>query len=100
MPGLYLCGFLIPPVDGADFRAAFVANCLRGAFPPVDLRAVCLVRAILQNGLSFDYKELLGNKQLNVASANLTIKIIVTFHVKNNSETIDKRSQIHNTSST
>ena len=53
MPGLYLCGFLIPPVDGADFRAAFVANCLRGAFPPVDLRAVCLVRAILQNTLIY-----------------------------------------------
>ena len=31
---------------GADFRAAFVANCLRGALPPVDFRAVCFVRAI------------------------------------------------------
>jgi hypothetical protein len=28
-------------------RAALVASCLRGALPPVDLRAVCLVRAIL-----------------------------------------------------
>jgi hypothetical protein len=27
-------------------RAAFVANCLRGALPPVDLRAVCLVLAM------------------------------------------------------
>jgi hypothetical protein len=27
-------------------RAALVASCLRGALPPVDLRAVCLVRAI------------------------------------------------------
>ena len=27
-------------------RAALVASCLWGAFPPVDLRAVCLVRAI------------------------------------------------------
>ena len=26
-------------------RAALVASCLRGALPPVDLRAVCLVRA-------------------------------------------------------
>jgi hypothetical protein len=26
---------------GADLRAAFEASCLRGAFPPVDLRAVC-----------------------------------------------------------
>jgi len=32
---------------GALLRAALVASCLRGALPPVDLRAVCLVRAIL-----------------------------------------------------
>ncbi len=32
---------------GADLRAALVASCLRGALPPVDLRAVCLVRAIV-----------------------------------------------------
>ena len=32
---------------GALLRAALVASCLRGAFPPVDLRAVCLVRAML-----------------------------------------------------
>ena len=38
---------LVPPVAGADLRAALVASCLRGALPPVDLRAVCLVRAIL-----------------------------------------------------
>ena len=30
----------------ALLRAALVAYCLRGAFPPVDLRAVCFVRAI------------------------------------------------------
>ena len=29
-------------------RAALVASCLRGAFPPVDLRAVCLVRAMMR----------------------------------------------------
>ena len=40
-------GFLTPPVAGALLRAALVASCLRGALPPVDLRAVCLVRAIL-----------------------------------------------------
>merc|ERR1719234_4253 len=45
VPGLYLWGFLTPPVAGADLRAALVASCLRGAFPPVDFRAVCLVRA-------------------------------------------------------
>jgi len=37
---------LTPPVAGALFLAAFVANCLRGALPPVDLRAVCFVRAM------------------------------------------------------
>ena len=47
VPGRYLCGFLTPPVAGADLRAALVASCLRGALPPVDLRAVCFVRAIL-----------------------------------------------------
>jgi histone H3 len=50
VPGLNLCGFLTPPVAGADFRAAFVASCFLGALPPVDLRAVCLVRA-----MSIDY---------------------------------------------
>jgi len=37
LPGLYLWGFLTPPVDGADLRAALEASCLRGALPPVDL---------------------------------------------------------------
>ena len=36
-----------PPVVGADLRAAFVASCFLGAFPPVDLRAVCFVRAMI-----------------------------------------------------
>lgn len=48
MPGLYLWGFLIAPAEGADFLAALVASCLRGALPPVDLRAVCLVLAIFE----------------------------------------------------
>jgi hypothetical protein len=46
VPGLKRCGFFTPPVEGADLRAAFDASCLRGALPPVDLRAVCLVRAM------------------------------------------------------
>ena len=29
-------------------RPTLVASCLRGALPPVDLRAVCLVRAMLR----------------------------------------------------
>ena len=48
VPGRYLWGFLTPPVKGVDLRVALVASSLRGAFPPVDLRAVCLVRAILK----------------------------------------------------
>ncbi|CAN0539815.1 unnamed protein product, partial [Laminaria digitata] len=40
-------GFFTPPVAGADLRAALVASCLRGALPPVDLRAVCFVRAMV-----------------------------------------------------
>ena len=43
----HLWGFFTPPVAGADLRAALVASCLRGALPPVDLRAVCLVRAMM-----------------------------------------------------
>ncbi|KAF2925317.1 hypothetical protein DAI22_06g043200 [Oryza sativa Japonica Group] len=46
VPGLKRCGFFTPPVAGADLRAALVASCFLGAFPPVDLRAVCFVRAI------------------------------------------------------
>ena len=49
VPGRYLWGFFTPPVAGADLRAALVASCLRGALPPVDLRAVCLVRAMVDD---------------------------------------------------
>ena len=45
--GTDLCGFFTPPVAGADLRAALVASCFLGALPPVLLRAVCLVRAIV-----------------------------------------------------
>lgn len=38
-------------MDGALLRAALEASCLRGALPPVDLRAVCLVRAIVDDEL-------------------------------------------------
>ena len=48
VPGLNRWGFLTPPVAGALFLAALVTNCLRGAFPPVDFRAVCLVLAMLK----------------------------------------------------
>ena len=47
VPGRNRRTFFTPPVEGADFRAAFVANCFLGAFPPVDFLAVCLVRAMM-----------------------------------------------------
>ena len=46
VPGRNRLTFLTPPVDGADLRAALVANCFLGALPPVDFLAVCLVLAI------------------------------------------------------
>ena len=45
---------LMPPPEGVALRAAFEATCLRGALPPVLLRAVCLVRAICFSGVWFD----------------------------------------------
>ena len=47
MPGLYLCGFLIPAVAGAVFLAALLAKCFLGALAPVFFLAVYLVLAIL-----------------------------------------------------
>jgi hypothetical protein len=43
MPRRYRWGFLMPPAaDGNAFLAAFVANvALHGAFPPIDLLAIC-----------------------------------------------------------
>lgn len=47
VPGRKRCGFLMPPAAaGAFFLAALVAIDFLGAFPPVDLRAVCLVLAM------------------------------------------------------
>ena len=66
VPGRYLCGFFTPPAAGADLRAALAASCFRGAFPPVDFRAVCLVRAIvLELGLCESWsakREMRGRK--------------------------------------
>lgn len=42
-----------PPTSGAFLLAAlaaFVDSCTRGAFPPVDFRAVCLHRAMVMMG--------------------------------------------------
>jgi len=41
---------LTPPVAGADFLAALLANCLRGALAPVDFLAVYFVLAIVDDG--------------------------------------------------
>ena len=41
------------PVAGADLRAALVASCFLGALPPVDLRAVCFVRAMFTSQYTF-----------------------------------------------
>ena len=45
-PGRYRRARFTPPTASELLRAALVASCFRGAFPPVDLRAVCLVRAM------------------------------------------------------
>jgi hypothetical protein len=37
----------MPPADGIAFLAALVANSFRGAFPLLDLLAICLVRAMV-----------------------------------------------------
>jgi hypothetical protein len=37
----------MPPADGNAFLAAIVTNALRGTFPPLDLLAICLVRAMV-----------------------------------------------------
>ena len=47
VPGLYLCGFLTPPVVVAVFLAAFQARCFLGALVPVFFLAVCFVRAMI-----------------------------------------------------
>jgi hypothetical protein len=47
MPGRYRQGFLMPPAGGNAFLAAFVANALCGAFPLLDLLAICLVQAMV-----------------------------------------------------
>ena len=59
----HLWGFFTPPVAGADLRAALVASCLRGALPPVDLRAVCFVRAMLGADLRLEKAATLDSAQ-------------------------------------
>jgi hypothetical protein len=37
----------MPPADGNAFLAAYVTNAFRGAFPLLDLLAICLVQAMV-----------------------------------------------------
>ncbi|CAH3022891.1 unnamed protein product [Porites evermanni] len=54
-------------VAGALLRAAFVASCFRGAFPPVDLRAVCFVRAMSTLSLYRAGKELFQHHLISMS---------------------------------
>jgi len=75
VPGRYLCGFLTPPVAGADLRAAFVASCFLGALPPVIIKEQQNMMWVLHNvtvgliwwkSITFDEKEFVlkrGNEQ-------------------------------------
>jgi hypothetical protein len=40
---------MTPPGDGADMRHALLASCLRGAMPPRDWRAPCIVRPLFRD---------------------------------------------------
>jgi hypothetical protein len=52
-------------------QQTLVASCFLGAFPPVDLRAVCLVRAMSKN---FGYlKKQQKISSLNVAMTHQTV---------------------------
>jgi hypothetical protein len=44
---LKLGSIFTPPVVGSDFQAPLLAICLHGSLPPMDLRLVCLVRALV-----------------------------------------------------
>merc|ERR1719281_351017 len=44
-------------MDPALLRAAFEANCLRGALPAALLLAICFVRAIVQDRLKARFDE-------------------------------------------
>lgn len=46
VPGRKRWVFFTPPDAGADFLAAFVASCLCGPFPGIDLWAACFVLVI------------------------------------------------------
>jgi hypothetical protein len=53
-------------VAGALLRAALVASCFLGALPPVDLRAVCFVRAISTQLIPNLTTAMLANEDLSI----------------------------------
>ena len=48
VPGQYRCSFLIPPALDATIHAAFVANSILLALPPVHFPTICFVLAIMK----------------------------------------------------
>jgi len=55
---------LTPPVAGADFLAAFVANCLRGALAPVDFQTISFFATKNYNSrISFFQNKMARTKQ-------------------------------------
>ena len=68
VPGLERCGFFTPPVARALFRATLVSSCLRGAFPPVEFLAVCLVRAMTVKLMFRRLKDLCENLAIFMAA--------------------------------
>ena len=74
VPGRKRWGFLTPPAATTFFEACLWAMCFLGALPPVFLRAVCFVRAIIK--VCFKSNRELSVKQVsNKISAILLDKL-------------------------
>jgi len=71
-------------ITGADLRAALEASCLRGAFPPVDLRAVCYDTASVQSYL--------GGKDRNKGNKGSEEVYLGTSHLK--SEKLMRKAKV------
>ncbi|KAH0449049.1 hypothetical protein IEQ34_022849 [Dendrobium chrysotoxum] len=46
-------------------KPTLVASCFRGAFPPVDFRAVCFVRAIDEDKIRLGFFSIRGSERRN-----------------------------------
>ncbi|XP_064149643.1 uncharacterized protein LOC100671112 [Loxodonta africana] len=111
--GLLRWGFFTPPVAGALLRAALVASCLRGALPPVDLRAVCLHgldvgqdTALRDGDFAQQFVELLvvADGQLQMARDNSSLLVVagsVARQLQNlGGQVLQHRCQVHGSTST